>query len=185
MKQKWLLLVLLPASMIVCKEAGAQRRMLQRAMEMRGSDSAWIFEPTFGRDRFFMGDEQVTPNEFYNRMRSSDREVATLLDQAQSQVIKGRILEGLGSAFTLTGWLLFDPYASNRYQARNSTALTLLIGGLAMDIAGIVILTSARQKQRQGMQIFNVKARRNELSSPGAGLYFGVGNEGVGLRLRF
>lgn len=185
MQKKCIPYVLLVIAGFVINDAKAQRRAIQRAMETRGSDSAWIFSPLFGRNRFFMGEQQVTQLEFYNRIRSSDNEVAALMDKAQARLTKGRFLEATGTVMILTGGLLHNPYSEGANKSLNNITAALVIGGAAMYVAGLFFIIPGAEKCRQGIELFNLKAKKNDLNTTGATFFFGTGNYGMGLRLHW
>lgn len=163
----------------------AQSKNLRRAMEMRGSDSAWVYDPFLGRTRYFLGNEQVTPLEFYNRISDSDAEVAALMHAAQRRMRTAGILNYTGGGLGLVGLLLYNPDLMAPQTPRNNIALVLMALGIGIEIAGYVVGTAAMRTYRQGIQLFNFKARRNDFKKAQRGLQLGAGTNGVGLRLKW
>jgi hypothetical protein len=163
----------------------AQSKNLRRAMEMRGSDSAWVYEPFLGRTRYFWGNEQVTPLEFYNRIADSDAEVAALMQAAQRRMHTAGLLNYTGGGLGLVGLLLYNPDQMASPSPRNNIAVVLMASGIGIEIAGYVLSAAAMRTYRQGIQLFNFKARRNNFRKAQRGLQLGTGSNGVGLLLKW
>jgi hypothetical protein len=160
----------------------AQRRSDERALRQRGNDSAWIYNPFMGATRFYLGTTRVTPLEFENTLRSSDKNINQLIEQARRKRTTALILEGGGLLMLIAGSAMLENNW-NSYRDDNTTALLISGAGLATQIIGIIVGISAANSYRQGIMLFNYKARNRKLEP--TSLQFSATTHGVGFTLKF
>jgi hypothetical protein len=160
-----------------------QERRLQRAMEQRGTDSAWIYNAPWDRTRYFIGSKQVSPLEFENTLRTSDREIDQLVGNAWGKMNTGRILGAAGVGIQLTGLVLLNNN-SYYYENRDQTAaIALVLGGLGLELTGLIMQTTGATRFRRGVLLFNKKAKSNRLEP--LTIRTGTTRHGWGLTVNF
>ncbi len=140
----------------------AQSRIDSRALLQRGSDSAWIYNPFFARTRFYLGEKRVTPLEFHNTLRSSDQQVARLIDESLRRRRTAVILAGAGTISGLAGIYIMN---GGTYREVPAGAIALIIGGSAMEIAAEIVIIGAANRYRDGIRMFNNKTRNGTFNS--------------------
>lgn len=159
----------------------AQSKRDQRALRQRGTDSAWVYNPAFGQTRFYLGTTRVTPIEFENTLRSSDKNINQLIEQARRKRTTALILDGGGLLMMIAGSAMLENNW-NSYRDDNTAALLITGAGLATQIVGIIIGISAANNYRQGIMLFNYKARNGKLEP--TSLRFGSTSNGIGFTLK-
>ena len=159
----------------------AQSRADERALRQRGTDSAWIFMRPFAANRFYLGTKRVTPLEFHNTLRSSDRDVAHLIDQSFRQRRTALIIAGGGAVMSLTGLALLNRAPFGEIP---TTSMVLIIGASVMEIAAEIINLSAVNRYREGIRLFNNKYRSTALHT-NPQLSISTTQHGIGFVLKF
>lgn len=162
----------------------AQRRSDTRALRQRGSDSAWIYNPFMGATRFYIGNQRVTPLEFQNTLRNSDPKIEQLINEAVKRNRTALIVAGVGTVTGLVGLGILNYSDSYGNDNRTTTALVLMCTGVGLEITGGIINIGAATRFREGLRLFNQKAK-NGAFHKNVQLGIGTTSNGAGLVLRF
>jgi hypothetical protein len=159
----------------------AQSRIDSRALQQRGNDSAWIYDPFLARTRFYLGEKRVTPLEFHNALRSSDQQVSQLINESLRRRRTAVILAGTGTISLLAGMYITNGANFGEVPVE---ATLLIIGGFAMELAAEIIILSAANRYRDAIRMFNNKARKGTLNS-NVRIGLGATRNGMGLVVHF
>jgi hypothetical protein len=160
----------------------AQSRIDRRALQQRGNDSAWIYDPFLARTRFYLGEKRVTPLEFHNALRSSDQQVSQLIDESLRRRRTAGIILGAGAVSGLVGLLIMN--GGDNYLETPPASIALIIAGSVMEIAGEIVILGAANRYRDAIRMFNNKARKGTLNS-NVRIGLGATRNGMGLVVHF
>jgi hypothetical protein len=171
----WILIISF-LSMASGNQLLAQTSKPDRFLELRGGDSLWFVERGFAANRYYIGNQRVNTSTWLQQLETGDIEVREHMLKFQRYRRQGAWWELGGSTIVLVGCImaLSEPYGS--YEIKTTPIVVMGIGLAAMGV-GLIQASKGIRYFRQGLTLFNYKARKGtlqpvllELQGAGAGI---------------
>jgi hypothetical protein len=140
----------------------AQTSKADRFLELRGGDSLWFVERGFAANRYYIGNQRVNTNTWLQQLEAGDNEVRELMRKFQRYRRQGAWWELGGSIVVLAGCVmaLSEPYGS--FETDTAPFVVAGVGLVAMGV-GLVQASKGIRYFRQGLSLFNYKAKKGTL----------------------